>query len=130
MQSRGQIFAILLITVSGITVFSLIASAEEGLIPSWIKNTAGFWVNDQISDNEFIAALQYLVEQDILIIPDKDKTIQVEKTPLFSSGTETYTNELYDFTLNYPKNWEVEENVETVEIGLAAIVGIGPIIKA
>jgi len=44
-------------------------SAEENLIPSWIKNTAGFWVNDQISDSEFINALQFLVKEGILVIP-------------------------------------------------------------
>ena len=107
---------------------SINVSAEEGLIPSWIKTTAGFWVDDQISDSEFIAALQYLVEQDVLIIPEKDKTTESEKISLFTSGTGTYTNTLYSFTLNYPKNWNVEEYVETVEYGQAAIVGIGPVI--
>ena len=42
----------------GVTLFSLFASAEEGLIPSWIKTTAGFWANEQVSDREFISALQ------------------------------------------------------------------------
>ena len=40
--------------------FSLNVSAEEGLIPSWIKSTAGFWVDGQIGDSEFIGALQFL----------------------------------------------------------------------
>ena len=48
---------------------SLNVLAEEGLIPSWIKTTAGFWVDDQISDNEFITALQFLVKEGILVIP-------------------------------------------------------------
>jgi len=51
---------------------SINVSAEEGLIPSWIKNTAGFWVDNQISDSEFIAALQFLVKERILVIPQSD----------------------------------------------------------
>jgi len=51
---------------------SINVSAEEGLIPSWIKNTAGFWVDNQISDSEFISALQFLVKEGILVIPQSD----------------------------------------------------------
>lgn len=51
---------------------SINVSGEEGLIPSWIKNTAGFWVDNQISDSEFIAALQFLVKEGILVIPQSD----------------------------------------------------------
>jgi len=58
---------------------SINVSAEEGLIPSWIKNTAGFWVDNQISDSEFISALQFLVKEGILVIPQSD--IVSESTP-------------------------------------------------
>ena len=44
-------------------------SADEGLIPSWIKSTASFWVNGKIGDQEFLQALQYLVKERILVIP-------------------------------------------------------------
>jgi len=77
MLRNGLILAIGVLVVSGITIFSI--SAEESLIPSWIKNTAGFWVNDQISDAEFITALQYLVKQKILIIP-QENTVEIEVT--------------------------------------------------
>ena len=56
--------------VCGITFFSI--SAEESLIPSWIKNTAGFWVNNQINDKEFITALQWLIDNGILTVSQKD----------------------------------------------------------
>ncbi len=55
----------------GVSIISILSiSAEESLIPSWIKTTAGFWVNDQVSDSEFISALQFLVKEGILEIPD------------------------------------------------------------
>jgi len=43
------------------------------LIPIWIKNNAGWWSNDIISDNEFISTIQFLVNEDIIVL-DKDKT--------------------------------------------------------
>jgi len=64
--------------VSGIVIgLSLDVSAEEGLIPSWIKSTASFWVDDQITDSEFLSALQFLVKEGILIIPGEEKQSQV-----------------------------------------------------
>ena len=48
---------------------SVNVSAATAPIPSWIKNTALWWGQGQISDDEFIGALQYLVGQGILKIP-------------------------------------------------------------
>jgi len=81
---KGHFLAISIVTISFMTVFSI--SAEESLIPAWIKTTASFWVNDQLSDEEFISALQYLVEKGILEIPsadEKEKVIEtvIEKPP-------------------------------------------------
>lgn len=42
------------------------------LIPIWVKNNAGWWSNDNISDNEFISTMQFLVSEDIIVL-DKDK---------------------------------------------------------
>ncbi|MCH8915410.1 MAG: hypothetical protein IIA82_06175, partial [Thaumarchaeota archaeon] len=58
---------------------ALSVSAEEGLIPAWIKSTASFWVEGDISDSEFITALQFLVKEGILVIPSE----QNEKTDVF-----------------------------------------------
>ena len=54
---------ILLETVS----FKLRAeSAEEKAVPAWVKNNAGWWASDTISDAEFVAALQFLVKEGII----------------------------------------------------------------
>jgi len=69
--------------IISITVAS--TSAEESLIPSWIKTIAGFWSADQISDSEFIGALQFLVENEILVIPEKE-TVSVT-SPIVKQDT-------------------------------------------
>ncbi|MDC0200098.1 M57 family metalloprotease [Candidatus Nitrosopelagicus sp.] len=38
------------------------------VIPSWIKNTAGWWANDQIPDEEFLKGINFLVDNGILVI--------------------------------------------------------------
>lgn len=70
------------IVLSLITVLSLSAVyvldnalAEDSLIPNWIKGIAGFWIEDKITDQEFIDGLEFLIEEDI-IRPDDSKRVQ------------------------------------------------------
>jgi hypothetical protein len=35
-------------------------------IPSWIKNTAGWWADNKINDNDFISGIEYLIENKII----------------------------------------------------------------
>ncbi len=39
-------------------------------IPAWIKNIAKWWSLKQVSDDEFAAAIKYLIEQGILKVPN------------------------------------------------------------
>ena len=70
MLKKWYVLVSIAIAVSVIAVLSI--SAEESLIPSWIKSTAGFWVNGQISDKEFVSALQWLIDNGILTVSQKD----------------------------------------------------------
>jgi len=36
------------------------------IIPSWIKNNAGWWTDDKISDSDFLYGIKYLVENNII----------------------------------------------------------------
>ena len=64
MLRKWHILASITIAVSVITVLSI--SAEESIIPSWIKNKAIYWMDGKITDAEFIDALNYLVENKII----------------------------------------------------------------
>ena len=37
-------------------------------VPGWIKNTAGWWADDKISEVEFVNAIQYLIKHGIIIV--------------------------------------------------------------
>jgi len=39
-------------------------------IPTWIKNTAGWWSEDRIGENDFVEGIRYLIEEDIIKIQE------------------------------------------------------------
>ena len=39
---------------------------DERTIPYWIKNNAGWWSDDKISDNDFISGIEYLIKNKII----------------------------------------------------------------
>ncbi len=38
------------------------------IIPEWIKNNAGWWSENKISDNDFVQGIQYLIKTGIIVI--------------------------------------------------------------
>ena len=41
-------------------------------VPAWVKNTAGWWANDQIEDAEFLTSMQFLIKNGLLVIELSD----------------------------------------------------------
>jgi len=39
------------------------------VIPSWIKNNAGWWADGQIDDATFVTGLEYMIQNQILVVP-------------------------------------------------------------
>ena len=68
---------------------SVNASAQELTIPKWIKNTALWWGQGQISDSEFIKALQYLIEQGILVVNQPSTSQSAPQIQSFSGISNT-----------------------------------------
>ena len=60
------LFAILLVVISGLGFSSFVFAQEESKIPIWIKTAISFWVDDQISDEEFLKAIEYFVENEMI----------------------------------------------------------------
>jgi uncharacterized protein YjbI with pentapeptide repeats len=51
-----------------LTIGLMIPNTFAENVPAWIKNTAGWWASDQISEVEFVNALEYLVTNKIIIV--------------------------------------------------------------
>jgi len=43
-------------------------SESSAFVPSWIKDTSGWWAEGLVSDSEFVNGLQYLISQGIITI--------------------------------------------------------------
>jgi len=44
-------------------------SAEESIVPSWVKNNAGWWAQDKITDSDFLEGIKFLIGEKIITIP-------------------------------------------------------------
>lgn len=62
-------------SITAISLISLASAQSDTSVPSWIKINAGFWANDQISESEFLNAIKYLLENNIIILKS-DETIE------------------------------------------------------
>ena len=43
-------------------------AGSDNVIPSWIKNNAGWWADGQIDDSSFVSGLQWLISNGIMTI--------------------------------------------------------------
>jgi len=68
---KGIIIAILVLGISFAILSSAVAQTNS-LIPAWIKTAVSFWVNDQITDEEFLHAIEYFVENEMIIVNNKN----------------------------------------------------------
>jgi len=45
---------------------------EEKTIPYWVKNNAGWWAEDKISNDDFITGIEYLIKEKIINISSQN----------------------------------------------------------
>jgi len=61
---------VIVVIILSITIVSI--SAEEPLIPIWIKVIAEFWVGGELSDKEFVSAMEWLIENKFIKVSNTD----------------------------------------------------------
>ena len=67
-QIRALIILILSFSLIGSGILVPNSSAQDAQIPNWIKNVAGWWGSGIISENEFLTGIEYLVNNNIILI--------------------------------------------------------------
>ena len=74
-----------------LTGINLIPNAftQESAIPYWIKNNAGWWASEQITDSAFLQGIQYLINEGIMIveIPAEIDSEAAEEVPGWVKNT-------------------------------------------
>lgn len=69
---QKKIFLTLLLPLLIIPVYAQ-ESTESNVIPSWIKSIASAWGNDQLTDTEFTEALEFLIESEVIVLPNYER---------------------------------------------------------
>ena len=71
MNKKKPLLFLIIPLLLAVGLFSLVSAQEESKIPIWIKTAIGFWVDGQISDDEFLKAIEYFVENAIIKVPSQ-----------------------------------------------------------
>ncbi|MDX1441580.1 MAG: polysaccharide deacetylase family protein [Nitrosopumilaceae archaeon] len=51
------------------------------IVPSWIKNNAGWWRDGYIDDDSFILSIQFLINENILSVPTSTQETEISEIP-------------------------------------------------
>jgi len=57
------------ILIGGTGIDNNEASAQEGTVPDWVKNNAGWWSSEEISTGEYVTGLEWLINEGIINVP-------------------------------------------------------------
>lgn len=61
-------FAEFLTSTADFKIDQPLAQQKTGIVPSWIKNNAGWWSQDLISERDFVKGIEFLVSQGIVTV--------------------------------------------------------------
>ena len=87
--STSEIFSAAVVKISGQNMQPLLDNIDSKYrmsssiekVPSWIKNNAGWWANDDIDDDAFIQGIQFLIKEKILEINETSSAEKSDKIP-------------------------------------------------
>lgn len=107
------------IEYSGIMDSTEIELIDSGniVIPFWIKDFAKYWYNGEISDNEFAKGIEFLIKENIIIVPESQSQ-DTTKTVKIPSWIKTSTG------------WWIEEKISDTEFAksIEYLIKVGIII--
>ena len=85
-QKRSLLVLIMFFSLIGSSTLVPNSSAQEDTqIPDWIKNVAGWWANGEISENEFLAGIEYLINNNIILLDFIPCSIKTESQTISSA---------------------------------------------
>ena len=80
---KNSVIFIVIVTI--ITVFFPLAYAE--MVPDWVKNTAGWWATDAISEKEFVNAIEFLIKDGIIQVNASNSSENFQGVPDWVKNT-------------------------------------------
>ena len=91
---------------------------ENIIIPAWIKNNAGWWADDNISDSDFLYGIKYLVESNIIKFQSDDiEQYILDWDTIVSDSIYAYDGSIAMHSKFFDSvNYTVEYNISTSSI--------------
>jgi hypothetical protein len=83
------LLAVLCVTIGGTTELSINAQSEQGQVPTWFKGVAGYWAEGKISQDDFINAIQFLVTQKVITLPNAVPSANAQTTGTANQQVQT-----------------------------------------
>ena len=71
-----KLLVICMISGIGIMVGLVPALAQETLVPDWVKNNALWWAEGKITEQEYLNAIQFLIEEEIITVSVFEETTE------------------------------------------------------
>ena len=119
-----------IIISGGVLATSTVFAQEEQTIPTWVKTAVAFWVNDQISDQEFINVIQYFVENEIIKVPQENNAGIVENLLTFQNELNAKIKKSQALSNNAEiRNAVIESNEKFAKMGIAGGIDIREVIQ-
>ena len=60
---------IVITSIITILLIASITSSAYAEVPAWVKNNAGWWADDSISESEFLSGISFLISDGIISVP-------------------------------------------------------------
>jgi hypothetical protein len=86
-------------------------------IPFWVKNNAMWWHEKQIDDEDFVAGIEYLINEEIITIPDTQLTdTTAQEIPQWISNVAGFwsSNQITDDEFIHAMQWLISNGVMKV----------------
>ena len=83
-------------------IFGINTVYADDSIPAWVKGVAGFWVDGNITDAEFVEAIEFLIDSGIIQVDNYIKeSIITEPSPPFTETQNFDRKNIIDAKLTY-----------------------------
>ena len=65
---RSVVIATFAVLALAMPMVPALAQEEVGVVPSWVREVAGWWSDGLVSDSEFLSAIKYLIDSGIMSV--------------------------------------------------------------
>jgi hypothetical protein len=130
LKSSKFIFLSLIVGILAIATVSLEASAQQIVIPQWVKYNAGWWSQGNITDTEYVKGLQYLITQGIIQIPNQIPNPIPIKTVTATNSSLNPDTMAQSFVVQFTTGTNTITVNTFSKIGMFGVTDAGPTVPA